>query len=286
MIDRLFWRAGFGPTEADRERWNNKPVTSLVDWFLKTHPTLKGAPATRDGHRLDPTAEDVDLVLEWVDRMIRSTNPVPGATRLLLPPPLRERPRRRARRSRCCGRQIALFRSYSDFSHNPNASFRDLVRAVTVDPSMLRYLTGEDNVRGHSNENYAREVMELFCLGVRDRSGRPVYTEGDIKHLARAFTGWQIDEANPDVPRGVFDTNRWSNGLKSPFGVSGNFKAYRPGDPGYKVSSDVVELVLKRPRPRAATSTTAPASRTRRTRGSSCSSSGTSSSSRSRTRRR
>jgi uncharacterized protein (DUF1800 family) len=89
--------------------------------------------------------------------------------------------------------------------------------------------------------------MELFGLGVRDRSGRPVYTEGDIKHLARAFTGWEIDESNPDVPRGVFDPNRWSNGLKSPFGVSGNFKAYRPGDPGYKVSSDVVELVLKRP---------------------------------------
>jgi len=246
MIDRLFWRAGFGPSEADRKRWHNKPVTSLVDWFLKTRPALKGAAPTRDGNRLDPTTEDVDLVLEWVDRMIRSTNPFPERLAFFL--------HRHFANARDGGpsqqmlrRQIDLFRSYSDFSRNPNASFRDLVRAVTVDPSMLRYLTGEDNVRGHSNENYAREVMELFCLGVRDRAGRPTYTEGDIKHLARAFTGWQIDESNPDVPRGVFDPNRWSNGLKSPFGVSGNFKAYRPGDPGYKVSSDVVELVLKRP---------------------------------------
>ena len=36
MVDRLFWRAGFGPSEADRKRWHNKPVTSLVDWFLHT----------------------------------------------------------------------------------------------------------------------------------------------------------------------------------------------------------------------------------------------------------
>src|SRR5262245_20681423 len=77
MVDRLFWRAGFGPTEADRARVKNKPVTHLVDWFLNTRPALKGAAPTRDGSRLDPTAEDVDLVLEWVDRMIRTTNPFP-----------------------------------------------------------------------------------------------------------------------------------------------------------------------------------------------------------------
>ncbi len=95
MVDRLFWRAGFGPTEADRAKWKNKPVMSLVDWFLNTKPALKGPAPTRDGQRLDPTAEDVDLVLEWVDRMIRTTNPFPERHGLLLAPPLRERPGRR-----------------------------------------------------------------------------------------------------------------------------------------------------------------------------------------------
>ena len=51
MIDRLFWRAGFGPTEADRAKWKNRPVTSLVDWFLNTKPALKGPLPTRDGNR-------------------------------------------------------------------------------------------------------------------------------------------------------------------------------------------------------------------------------------------
>ncbi len=246
MIDRLFWRAGFGPTEADRTRWKNKPVVSLVDWFLNTKPVLKGAAPTRDGNRLDPTAEDVDLVLEWVDRMIRSTNPFPERMAFFW--------HRHFANGRDGGpsqqmlrRQADLFRKYSDFGRNPNATFRNLVNDITVDPSMLRYLTGEDNVRGHSNENYARELMELFCLGVRDGKGRFCYSEGDVKHLSKAFTGWQIDERDPDSPKGTFTANRWSNGMKSPFGITGNFQAYRRGDPQYRPEKDAVELVLKRP---------------------------------------
>ena len=246
MIDRLFWRAGFGPTEADRTGWRNKPVIQLVDWFLNTKPALKGATPTRDGAKLDPTAEDVDLVLEWVDRMIRTTNPFPERMAFFW--------HRHFANARDGGpsqqmlrRQADLFRRYSNFGQYPNASFRDLVTDVTVDPSMLRYLTGEDNIRGHSNENYARELMELFALGVRDDKGRFCYSETDVKHLAKSFTGWTIDENDPDNPRSQFNANRWSNGMKAPFNVQGNFKAYRRGDPQYKSSDDAVELVLKRP---------------------------------------
>ncbi len=246
MIDRLFWRAGFGPTEADRAKWKNKPVVSLVDWFLNTKPALRGPAPTRDGQRLDPTAEDVDLVLEWVDRMIRSTNPFPERMAFFW--------HRHFANARDGGpsqqmlrKQADLFRKYSSFGANPNANFRDLVNDVTVDPSMLRYLTGEDNVRGHSNENYARELMELFCLGVRDEKGRFCYTEIEVKHLAKSFTGWTIDEHDPDNPRSVFNANRWSNGMKMAFGVQGNFVAYRRGDPQYRAEKDAVELVLKRP---------------------------------------
>ncbi len=246
MVDRLFWRAGFGPTSADRARWRGKTVLSLVDWFLSARPTLKGAAPTRDGNPLDPTAEDVDLVLEWVDRMIRSTNPFPERMAFFW--------HRHFANGRDGGpsqqmmrKQIALFGQFSDFGRNPNASFRALANEVTIDPSMLRYLTGEDNVRGSSNENYAREIMELFVLGTRDDKGRLIYSEGDVKHLAKAFTGWSIDEVDPDNPRGVFGSNRWSNGLKSPFGINGNFKAFKPGDPMYRAADDVVELVLRRP---------------------------------------
>ncbi len=65
--------------------------------------------------------------------------------------------------------------------------FGDLLRAVSQDPAMLVYLDGHVNEKGHPNENYARELLELFTLGAGH------YTEADIKAAARALSGWGID---------------------------------------------------------------------------------------------
>src|SRR5687767_4959895 len=62
--------------------------------------------------------------------------------------------------------------------------FGEMVKSVSRDPAMLIYLDSTSNRRIRPNENYARELLELFCLGVGN------YTEADIKELARAFTGW------------------------------------------------------------------------------------------------
>src|SRR3954469_14721689 len=66
-------------------------------------------------------------------------------------------------------------------------SFKDLLTAVTKDPAMLVWLNGVDNRRRAVNENYAREVMELFTLG----ADRGAYTEQDVRQLALALTGWR-----------------------------------------------------------------------------------------------
>ncbi len=108
--------------------------------------------------------------------------------------------------------------------------------AVTIDPSMLRYLTGEQNVRGAPNENYAREVMELFTLGVDDAHGNPNYSQDDVEQLAKAFSGWQINDNNPDAVYSYFTQSRWYNGPKIVFGQLGNYN-----------SGDAVNLVLARP---------------------------------------
>ncbi|HTH54565.1 MAG TPA: DUF1800 domain-containing protein [Cyclobacteriaceae bacterium] len=63
-------------------------------------------------------------------------------------------------------------------------SFADMLREVSKDPAMLQFLNNQQNRKGHPNENFAREVMELFTLG------RGHYSENDIKEAARAFTGW------------------------------------------------------------------------------------------------
>ncbi len=247
MVDRLFWRAGFGPTAANRRKWKGRKVVELVDWFLKHSPALHGTPPRRDGHALDPASDDTDLALEWIDRMVRSDNPFVERMTFFWHRHFANAPDGGPSNA-MLRRQIALFRSYSDFGHRPTATFRDLVRDVTVDPSMLTYLTGIDNVKGHPNENYAREVMELFCLGIADATHHLNYTEHDIQQLAKAFTGWQVDTSNPDAPTSYFTRNRWYDGPKNPFGIRANYQAYRRGDPARTAASDAIELVLKRPK--------------------------------------
>ena len=103
--------------------------------------------------------------------------------------------------------------------------FRDLVLAVSRDPAMILWLDNQQNHKGHPNENFARELMELFTLG----EGH--YTEHDVQEAARAFTGWHQDEF-----RFVFNREAHDFGSKEFLGQRGNFN----GD-------DVVDIVLQQP---------------------------------------
>lgn len=75
-------------------------------------------------------------------------------------------------------------------------NYKELVKAVSVDPAMLIYLNGNQNTVNRPNENYARELQELFCCGKGPQSR---YTEDDVKAMARVLTGWQIDAATGKV---------------------------------------------------------------------------------------
>ena len=90
--------------------------------------------------------------------------------------------------------------------------FSALLLEISRDPAMLIYLDSATNRKAHPNENYAREIMELFCLG----EGQ--YSENDIRELARCFTGWEIR-------RGEFRFNRYQHdtGTKSILGQDGEF---------------------------------------------------------------
>ena len=69
---------------------------------------------------------------------------------------------------------------------NALGNFRDLAQGIAKDPAMLIYLDSVTNRKAHANENFARELMELFCLGEGN------YTETDVQQLAKCFTGWEI----------------------------------------------------------------------------------------------
>lgn len=103
-------------------------------------------------------------------------------------------------------------------------NFGDLLREVSKSPAMLSFLNNQQNNKKHPNENFAREVMELFTMG------RGNYTEDDVKEGARAFTGWGFNG------KGEFTTRPFlhDNGLKTFLGKTGNFD----GD-------DIIDILLE-----------------------------------------
>ena len=107
-------------------------------------------------------------------------------------------------------------------------NFKTLLQAVSRDPAMLVWLDGAENRKGRPNENYGRELMELFTLGVGGG-----YTETDVKEAARAFTGWHYDR---DKSVFVFSPDRHDDGPKTFLGETGNFN----GD-------DVLEIIVRHP---------------------------------------
>lgn len=70
-------------------------------------------------------------------------------------------------------------------------NFRDMVYQISLNPAMLKYLNGNDSIKGTPNENYARELQELFVVGAKDFAGNNNYTENDVKAAARVLTGWR-----------------------------------------------------------------------------------------------
>jgi uncharacterized protein (DUF1800 family) len=87
-------------------------------------------------------------------------------------------------------------------------NFKDFVKEITIDPAMLRYLNGYLNNKNSPDENYARELQELFTLGKGPKSN---YTEGDVKAAARVLTGYTV---NATTISSVFDPNRHDTGPK------------------------------------------------------------------------
>ena len=237
----LLGRTGFGPTDAEvrtfaamtREQAvatllrdaRSEAITPPPVWALETGPT--GAPRgdnvsaeTRKAFQQLQIRHGVELRGWWVQEM------------LITPSPLTERmtlfwhnhfvsSQQKVRVARFMYAQNALLRA------NALGNFGTMLHAVSKDPAMLIYLDTAQSRKGQPNENFAREVMELFTLG----EGH--YGEQDIKEAARAFTGWSVDR---ETGRYLFRPGTHDYGVKTVLGKSGNFD----GD-------DVLDVLLARP---------------------------------------
>jgi uncharacterized protein (DUF1800 family) len=115
---------------------------------------------------------------------------------------------------------VLSYRYLTTLRRNALGRFEPFVYAIGIDPSMLLYLNGTQNRAGAANENYARELMELFTMSPANSQGQPNYTEDDIKNIAKALTGWVVDLLTAEP---VFLRNRHDSSVKIIFSRSGNF---------------------------------------------------------------
>jgi uncharacterized protein (DUF1800 family) len=215
---RLLWRAGFGPTPGQAAK-------------LARHYKLKGAvhslsrprgvevltgpePIDDDGLPIAPFDAWGHDLLWWLDRMVRTNHPMVERMALIWHDWFAT--------ADVDSQQLSIEQAQL-FEQKGLGSFADLFLAVTTNPAMLVWLSGIENTKRAPNENYGREMMELFSLGVSDDSGYP-YSEDDVREQARSLTGWRATWVD-DVGLGNFryDLTRHDIGTKTIFGQTGPF---------------------------------------------------------------
>lgn len=125
---------------------------------------------------------------------------------------------------------------------NALGNFRQLVKAITLDPAMLRYLNGYLNTNTAPDENYARELQELFTIGKDPNNNGNPFTEDDVKKAAKVLTGWRI---NGTTYKTFFDPSRHDSTSKtfSPF-YNGTTIAGRTGDAGALELDDLLAMIF------------------------------------------
>jgi len=129
---------------------------------------------------------------------------------------------------------------------NALGNFKELVELITIDPSMLQYLNGTQNSKNAPNENYARELLELFTIGKGDAAGPgdyTNYTEDDVVEIARALTGWRhFDIDNLMEVKAGFNANRHDTGDKQ---LSHRFNEVVISDAGADEYKNVIDIIFQ-----------------------------------------
>ncbi|MEO1523805.1 MAG: DUF1800 domain-containing protein [Planctomycetota bacterium] len=205
-VAHLYRRAGFGASRDVLDRATERSPSEVVEELVHaTEPTAyrKQLDALiRAGLASGSVSQ---LAAQWVYRMLSTPAPLLEKTTLFWHGHFATSAEK-VEEADLMQRQNDLLRQHA------LGDFNALVQGISRDAAMLIYLDSATNRKAHPNENYAREIMELFCLGEGN------YTETDIRELARCFTGWEIK-------RNKFRFNRYQHdfGEKSFLDQSGEF---------------------------------------------------------------
>jgi hypothetical protein len=216
QVHRLLWRAGFGPTPGQAEALAGQSLEQTVLGLTRPSgaATLSGpAPVDDEGNPLDPANAWGEDHCWWLDRMVRSDQQLVERMTFIFHDWF-------ANSNAQVNSQQLMLDQNNLLRSAVFGSFHDLFLAVTTNPAMLVFLNGTSNNKWDPNENYAREMMELFSLG----ADRGAYSEDDVREMARALTGWRNDwSAELGNHNFRFDPSYHDTGRKTIFGQSGNW---------------------------------------------------------------
>jgi uncharacterized protein (DUF1800 family) len=214
QAERLLWRAGFGPRKGEAAALAKLGFDGAVRSL--THPGgekwVGPAPHDDKGRALAPADAWGHDHLWWLDRMVRTSRPLVERMTLVWHDWF-------ATSLDGVGSQKLMLDQNRLLRRMSLGSFEKLLQEITRDPAMLLWLSGTQNTKWAPNENYGRELMELFTLG----AGRG-YSERDVREQARALTGFENDwKRGVGVYNFRFEKDRHDAGSKRIFGKTGAF---------------------------------------------------------------
>lgn len=240
LLAHLMRRAGFGATRSELESLSAKSYQEIVeDLLIPANPqAMPDDVIWRYHHEQSGMMGQANPGAYWLYKMISTNAPLQEKMALFWHGIFATGYPKIAQ-GRVLADQIQMFR------RNGLGNFKDLLVKLSKDPAMIVWLDNHENHKGAINENFGRELLELFSLGVGN------YTEDDIKDCARAFTGWTLGNTEYMALRAERDSI-WPYGRISPF-----FE-YKPEDhddgekaflgrTGQLNGEDVIDIICKQP---------------------------------------
>ena len=236
LMAHLMRRAGFGATYEELEEYAAKGYEAVVDELL--------SPMEQPDLEMDILER---YFIDWKEMNALEVNQAYLTYRMInTKRPLQEKMtlfwhgifcvgNSKCEHGRQIQQQLDMFRELG------MGSFPKLLLALSIDPAMVFYL---DNCMSHKdaiNENFGRELLELFAMGV-GMDGHANYSEDDVKACAQAFTGWTIANAIPRYPYGRFESQFAFNAADHDYGE----KPFQ-GETGNFNGEDIIDIIVKQP---------------------------------------
>ena len=231
LMAHLMRRAGFGATRDELERLVEQGYDATVETLLdpESQPELDMDELYRYLPQAESSFVGLHVQTDWIYRMLNTPRHLQEKMALFWHYVFATAVSKVEQSSQMAN-QVALFREHG------MGSYRRLLGEIAKDPAMIFWLDNQDNHKRAPNENWGRELLELFSMGVNN------YTENDVYECSRAFTGWSFESSIPSQPFGQFPwvfryrAEDHDGGIKTFLGQTGRFNG-----------EDIIDIVVRQP---------------------------------------